>query len=43
MGIVLQTALFHVYGRLTGPLAARAPALARAAEAAVQALGNGER
>jgi len=43
MGIVLQTALFHVYGRLTGPLSARAPALARAAEAAVQALGNGER
>src|SRR5690348_6550323 len=26
MGIVLQTALFHVYGRLSGPLSARAPA-----------------
>lgn len=39
MGIVLQTALFHVYGRLNGPLSARAPELARAAAASVRALG----
>jgi AcrR family transcriptional regulator len=38
MGIILQTALFHLYGRLHGPLAPRAPALARAAIAAVAAL-----
>jgi AcrR family transcriptional regulator len=38
MGIVLQIALFHVYGRITGPLLARAPALIRAAIAAVTAL-----
>ena len=38
MGIVLQTALFHIYGRLDGPLVPRAPALARAAIAAVAAL-----
>jgi AcrR family transcriptional regulator len=38
MGIILQTALFHLYGRLRGPLAPRAPALARAAIAAVAAL-----
>jgi AcrR family transcriptional regulator len=38
MGIVLQTALFHIYGRLAGPLLPRAPALARAALAAVGAL-----
>jgi AcrR family transcriptional regulator len=40
MGIVLQTALFHLYGRLDGPLLPRAPALARAALAAVTALGQ---
>jgi AcrR family transcriptional regulator len=40
MGIVLQTALFHVYGRLKGKLSARAPELARAALAAVTALGT---
>jgi AcrR family transcriptional regulator len=40
MGIVLQTALFHVYGRITGPLLALAPALARAAIAAVTALAS---
>jgi hypothetical protein len=40
MGIVLQTALFHLYGRLAGPLVPRAPALARAAIAAVQGLGD---
>jgi AcrR family transcriptional regulator len=38
IGIVLQTALFHVYGNLTGPLSARAPELTRAAIAAVAAL-----
>jgi AcrR family transcriptional regulator len=38
MGIVLQTALFHIYGRLTGPLGPRAPALARAGLAAISAL-----
>jgi AcrR family transcriptional regulator len=38
MGIVLQTALFHIYGRIDGPLSLRAPALARAALAAVMAL-----
>jgi len=40
MGIVLQTALFHIYGRLTGPLLPRAPALARAAIAAIAALAS---
>ena len=40
MGIVLQTALFHVYGRIEGPLMPRAPALARAALAAVRALAE---
>lgn len=40
LGIVLQTALFHVYGRIAGPLAPRAPALARAALAAVKALAE---
>jgi AcrR family transcriptional regulator len=38
MGIVLQTALFHLYGRIAGPLTPRAPTLARAAIAAVIAL-----
>jgi hypothetical protein len=40
MGIVLQTAFFHIYGRLRGPLAAQAPNLARAAIAAVGTLGS---
>jgi AcrR family transcriptional regulator len=40
MGIVLQTALFQVYGRIEGRLMPRAPALARAALAAVQALAE---
>ena len=40
MGIVLQTALFHVYGRIKGPLMPHASALARAAIAAVQALAE---
>jgi AcrR family transcriptional regulator len=38
MGVVLQAATFHIYGRLGGPLTAQAPALARAAMAAVAAL-----
>lgn len=38
MGVVLQTAIFHLYGRLSGPLLPRAPSLARAAIAAVKAL-----
>jgi AcrR family transcriptional regulator len=42
MGIVLQTALFHIYGRLTGALLPRAPALAQASIAAVAALASSE-
>ncbi len=41
MGIVLQTVVFHIYGRLHGPLSARAPSLAAAALAAVAVLGRG--
>jgi AcrR family transcriptional regulator len=41
-GIVLQTALFHIYGSLSGPLAARAAGLTRAALAAINALGEAE-
>jgi len=41
MGIVLQTAIFHIYGRISGSLTARAPALARAAIAAVGTLARG--
>jgi hypothetical protein len=37
MGIILQSATFHIYGRLGGSLGARAPGLARAAIAAVAA------
>jgi AcrR family transcriptional regulator len=40
MGVILQSATFHIYGRLRGPLGARAPALARAAIAAVTALAG---
>lgn len=40
MGIVLQSALFHLYGRIAGPLLPRAPALGRAAIAAVLALAS---
>lgn len=42
LGIVLQAAVFHVYGRLRGSLAGRAEGLARAALAAVAALAVGE-
>ena len=38
MGVILQSATFHIYGRLSGSLSTRAPALARAAIAAVVAL-----
>jgi AcrR family transcriptional regulator len=38
MGVILQSATFHIYGRLGGSLGARAPALAHAAIAAVAAL-----
>jgi AcrR family transcriptional regulator len=38
MGVVLQTATFHFYGRLDGALLPRAPALAAAALAGVRAL-----
>jgi|SRR5271165_6137021 len=40
MGVILQAATFHIYGRLGGPLTARAPTLARAAIAAVAALAQ---
>jgi AcrR family transcriptional regulator len=40
LGIVLQTALFHIYGRLPGPLSPRAPALTQASLAAVTALAR---
>jgi AcrR family transcriptional regulator len=38
MGVILQSATFHIYGRLSGSMSTRAPALARAAIAAVVAL-----
>ena len=40
LGIVLQTCIFHVYGKIHGPLSTRAPRLASAAIAAVEALGR---
>ena len=40
LGVVLQTATFHVYGRLRGSLSGRAAALSAAAIAAVAALGS---
>jgi len=40
LGVILQTAVFRIYGRLAGPLSPRAPSLARAAIAAVEALGQ---
>jgi len=43
MGIVLQTAVFHIYGRLQGPLIDRASDLTRAAIAALEAMGQNRR
>jgi AcrR family transcriptional regulator len=40
MGVVLQAATFHLYGRVTGPLAAQAESLSRAALAAAKALAG---
>jgi AcrR family transcriptional regulator len=40
MGVILQAATFHIYGRLGGSLAARASMLGRAAIAAVAALAE---
>ena len=40
IGIVLQTAVFHIYGRLDGALLPRAARLTRAALAAVTAFGD---
>jgi AcrR family transcriptional regulator len=40
MGIVLQTAVFHIYGRVRGRLSAKARSLAGAAIAAVKAMGS---
>jgi len=40
MGVILQCATFHIYGRLGGSLGTRAPVLARAAIAAVAALAE---
>jgi AcrR family transcriptional regulator len=40
MGVVLQSATFHIYGRLSGALSDHAPALTRAAIAAVKALAE---
>jgi AcrR family transcriptional regulator len=42
LGVILQTAIFHIYGRLPGALSPRAASLTRAAIAAVEALGQGE-
>lgn len=43
IGVVLQTAIFHLYGRLAGELARYAPGLASAAIAAVTALSTSPR
>ena len=40
MGIVLQSAVFHIYGHLPGSLSPRAAGLARAALAAVESLAE---
>ncbi len=40
MGVVLQSVTFHIYDRLGGALSGRAPALTRAAIAAVKALAE---
>lgn len=42
-GIVLQTAVFYIYGRLQGRLIGRAPRLTRAAIAAIEAMGKPEK
>ena len=42
LGVILQTAVFLIYGRLEGALTPRAASLTRAAIAAVEALGRGE-
>jgi len=42
LGVILQTAVFHIYGRLAGALSPRAAGLTRAAIAAVEALAQGE-
>jgi AcrR family transcriptional regulator len=42
MGVVLQAAIFHLYGRLDGPLSPRAGALAASAIAAVAALAGAQ-
>ena len=42
IGIVLQTAVFHIYGSIEGPLMPRAPSLSHAALAAVTALAKDE-
>ena len=41
LGVILQTAVFLIYGRLEGALSPRAASLTRAAIAAVEALGQG--
>ena len=40
LGVILQTAVFHIYGRLEGALSPRAPSLTRAAIAAVESLAD---
>ena len=40
LGVILQTAVFLIYGRLEGALSPRAASLTRAAIAAVEALGQ---
>jgi len=40
LGVILQTAVFHIYRRLEGALSPWAPSLARAAIAAVEALAE---
>ena len=43
MGTVLQTAVFHIYGRLQRRLISRAPTLIRAALAAIEAMAKPEK
>jgi AcrR family transcriptional regulator len=42
LGVILQTAVFHIYGRLPGAFSPRAAGLTRAAIAAVAALARNE-